>query len=158
MTIFILNLVLALAWGALTRSMTPLNILFGFVVGYLALWIASPLYHSRAYFTKIHAVLALALFFLRELILSSVQVAWDVLTPRLRAQPGIIAVPLDLEDEGAVALLSALVSLTPGTLSLDVSMDERKLYVHAMFAGDEAAVCRSIKEGMERRVKAVFAE
>ncbi len=158
MTLFVINLLLALGWCALTESFSPANILLGMVLGYGALWVVRPIFRPTAYFTKIGASLGLALFFVWELVVSSVQVAWDVVTPRARARPGIVAVPIDLDDDAAITLLATLVSLTPGTLSLDVSPDREVLYVHAMFASDPDEVRRSIREGMERRVSAVFAD
>ncbi len=63
-----------------------------------------------------------------------------------------MAVPLDARTDGQIAVLSNLISLTPGTLSLDVSPDRRTLYVHAMSVSSPDVLRREIKEGFERRV------
>jgi len=96
---------------------------------------------------------ALGVYFIFELVLSSFKVAWDVITPRHRARPGILAVPLDVRSDAAVTVLANLVSLTPGSVSLDVSEDRSTLFVHAMFIDDVEAARAEIKEKMERRVK-----
>lgn len=155
MILLMLNVGLAIGWALLNGSLTVGQLLFGFVVGYAALWIARPLHGHADYFSRLPRVLRLIGFFHYELVVSSIRVVWDVVTPPILARPGIIAVPLEPANDGEIFLLSSLVSLTPGTLSLDVSDDRRTLYVHAMFADDPEDVRQSVKEGMERRVLAV---
>lgn len=78
-----------------------------------------------------------------------------MLRPKLRQNisPAIVAVPLDVEGDFSVTLLANVISLTPGTLTLDVSDDKRVLYIHSMYGGDDPdAVRREIKSGLERRV------
>lgn len=101
---------------------------------------------------RIAGVLDLVVFFAIELTASSFRVAWDVVTPRARRSPGIVAVPLDLQSDGQITLLALLVTLTPGSLSLDVSTDRRSLYVHSMFAADPERTRQSVKQGFERRI------
>ena len=97
-------------------------------------------------------LLALGSYFVSELVVSSLKVAWDVMTPRHRARPGILAIPLDVRSDSALMALANLVSLTPGSLSMDVSEDRRTLYVHLMFIEDAQRSRAEIKEKMERRV------
>ena len=85
-------------------------------------------------------------------MLSSLRVVWDVLTPRHLSRPAIVVVPLDARTDLEIAVLANLVSLTPGTLSLEVSDDRSALYVHGMFVDDPDAFRREIKDGAERRV------
>ena len=68
--------------------------------------------------------------------------------------PGVVAIPLDARTNVEITLLANLITLTPGSVSLDLSEDRRVLYVHAMYidGGDVEAYRRSIKEGLERRV------
>jgi multicomponent Na+:H+ antiporter subunit E len=105
---------------------------------------------------RLWRLVALGAYFLYELVVSSLKVAWDVITPRHHARPGILAVPLDVRSDTAIMALANLVSLTPGSLSLDVSSDRRTLYVHGMFIDDAEGARAEIKEKMERRVKEVF--
>ena len=152
MNIFVLNAFLALSWAALVGSFTLPNLLLGYAMGYLALWVARPLFAKSTYFERVWRVLRLALLFIYELVVSSLRVVWDVITPTHLARPGIIALPLDARGEGEVLLVANLISLTPGTLSLDLSPDGQTLYVHAMFVDDPDALRRELKEGMERHV------
>ncbi len=143
------NLLLAIVWMALAGGFTLASFLTGFVVGFGALWIVQPLTGATAYHARVFAWIRLIVLFLYELVISSIAVAWDVVTPRHRARPAIIDVPLDVKSDAGILLFTNLVSLTPGTLSLDVSDDRATLKVHAMFADDPEALCRSLKSGME---------
>jgi multicomponent Na+:H+ antiporter subunit E len=156
MNLGLLNLLLALGWCAVVGSFTLVDLAVGFVVGYLTLWLVRPLYGPTRYFERFLLLPGLMLFFLGELVVSSLRVAWDVITPTLHSRPGIVAVPLDLEGDVEIALLANLVSLTPGTLSLEVSDDRRTLYVHAMFADPPEAVRQRIKDGLERRIMEIM--
>jgi multicomponent Na+:H+ antiporter subunit E len=76
------------------------------------------------------------------------------LAPASYVCPGVIAIPLDARTDAEITLLANLITLTPGSVSLDLSEDRRVLYVHAMYidGGDVEAYRRSVKEGLERRV------
>lgn len=152
MTPFVINLALAIGWAALFSAFTLPSLATGFAVGYAILWVLSPLFTDSRYCQKLFSLARLTLFFLWDLLMSSLQVAWDVLTPTQRSRPGIIAVPIEAETELEITTLANLVSLTPGTLSLDLSSDRKTLYVHAMFVDDPETIRRDIKQGMERRV------
>lgn len=91
-------------------------------------------------------------FFLKELLISSVRVAVDVIKPTIVFQPGVIAFPLRASSDMEITLLANVISLTPGTLSLDVSEDRKTLYIHAMYAADPEAVREEIREGLEKRL------
>jgi multicomponent Na+:H+ antiporter subunit E len=157
MTLFGINILLAFVWATLTADISLSSLAVGFVLGSAALWIAQPLFPGNAtYFRKGSAVIKLILYFLYELALSSVRVAWDVLTPTNLSNPKIVEVPLDVETDAEILIVTNLISLTPGSLSLDVSEDRKTLYVHAMFADDPEGVCNDIKSGMEKLVKEVF--
>jgi len=155
MSYLLLNIGLALAWAALTGEFSPANLLIGFGLGYLTLLAARRALGPSSYFGKVRLAIGFALFFLWELILSNLRVAHDVLTPRHHMRPRVIAVPLDARTDAEITTLANLISLTPGTLSLDVSADRRTLYIHAMYAADAEAVRREIKDGLERWVLAL---
>lgn len=96
--------------------------------------------------------LKIAALMVFELVVSSLAVAWDVITPRHRSRPGILALPLDVRTDLEITVFANLLSLTPGTLGMDVSADRRFLYLHAMFIDDPAAVRTRLKHTFERRV------
>ena len=152
MIVFALNVVLSLLWAAVVGSVDTSHLVVGFVFGYGVLWVSKPLLGETDYFAKGPKAIAFGAFFAWELVLSNLRVAWDVLTPRAYRRPGVVAVPLDAETDTEITLLANLVTLTPGTLSLDVSEDRRTLYVHSMFVDEPDDLRREIKDGFERRV------
>ena len=157
MNLFALNILLAFAWQALTASFSLFGLISGFLIGYGALWLAQPLFGQESpYFRRIYRVVRLVLFFLYELVVSSIRVTWDILRPQGQSNPEIVAMPLDVESDLEILLVTSLISLTPGTLSLDVSPDRKTLFVHAMFADDPEALVAELKHGMERMVKEAF--
>jgi multicomponent Na+:H+ antiporter subunit E len=157
MSLFALNILLAFVWQALSATFTLPSLLSGFVIGYGALWLVQPLFGDRSpYFLRVFRIIRLTLFFLWELLVSSVRVAWDIVTPTHYSNPRIVEMPLDVESDFEILLVTTLISLTPGTLSLDVTPDRKTLIVHAMFADDPDALVAELKGGMERMVKEVF--
>ena len=154
--LLLINVHLAFAWCAAFGTFTLGNLLIGFIVGSGALWISKPLYGDTGYFQHGRRLARLVVVFLAELVVSSVRVAWDVVTPRNRARPGIIAVPMEAKTDLEVTLLANLISLTPGTLTLDISADRRVLYVHAMFVDSREGVIDDIKSGMEKSLLEVM--
>ena len=157
MNLFAINILLAVIWASLMASFSLASLATGFLLGYLALWVAQPLFGGPSlYHRRVFRIIRLVLFFIYELIVSSIRVAWDVITPTHLSNPAIIEMPLDVKSDIEILLVTNLISLTPGTLSLDVSPDRSTLIVHAMFADDPEALVRELKDGMERRVKEVF--
>lgn len=156
MNLFVLNSLLALGFSAVLGEFSVGGFAAGFAVGFLALWITRPLYGDNSYFNRLPRALGLAGYFLYQLLVSNLRVLWDVITPRQGSRPGIVGVPLAARTDLEITLVANLVSLTPGTLSLDVSDDRKTLYVHVMFMDDIDAVRAAIKDGIERRVLEVL--
>lgn len=147
------NIFLAVIWAAVTGQVTVVNLVTGFVIGYVVLWmVRRAVGPSSSYFLKVRQVAGFAVFYLWELILANLRVAYDVVTPTHHMRPGILAIPLDARTDVEITMLANLITLTPGTLSLDVSTDRRVLYIHAMYIDDAEAVRRRVKRGYERRV------
>lgn len=150
------NLLLALAWVVLTGDFSGLNLLAGLAFGYLTLALIQSqdeaLHGYAQWFPRLVLFIG---FFFKELVQANLRVAFDIVTPPWYMKPGVIAMPLKAETEIEIAFFANLVSLTPGTLSLDVSDDRRVLYIHAMFLDDEQQLRRGLEE-MERRALALF--
>ena len=91
-------------------------------------------------------------FYIVEVVRANLRVAFDVITPTDYAKPGIVAVPLDARTDVEITLLSNLITMTPGSLSIDVADDRSVIYVHAMYVDDPDELRRQIKEDLERRV------
>ncbi len=156
MNLALMNILLALGWAAVTGSFTLVNLLFGFVLAMFSLWLTREQVGSVGYFSRSWRILVLALQFLYELAMSAYKVARLVLSPKMELKPGIFAFPLRLERDFEITLLANLITLTPGTLSVDVSDDRRTLYVHAIDCSDPEGTCREIADGFERRIMEAF--
>ncbi len=156
MRALVLNLILALVWASLIGNITPSTLAVGFVFGYLLMWWLRRLVGRTTYFEKVPQILSFTLFFLKEMVLSNVRVASDVVAWKRNSRPGIVAVPLDIRSDFEITLLATLLALTPGTFAMDVSNDRKTMYVHAMFVTDPDLLRKSIKEGLERRIMELF--
>ena len=152
----LLNVLLALAWVALTGQLTPINFGFGFALGFLLLVLARRTAGESNYFKKVWLVIRFTGFFVWQLVLANLRVTVEILTPTHTMRPAVVAVPLDLTRPAAVTLLANLITLTPGTLSLDVTPNGNTLYVHAMHVQDADSFRQEIKEGFERYIKEIF--
>ncbi|NCT18709.1 MAG: Na+/H+ antiporter subunit E [Flavobacteriaceae bacterium CG_4_8_14_3_um_filter_34_10] len=149
---FLSNILLTFVWVALTGGFEFLNFFFGFVVSFLILWVITVGSGEAKYFIIMPKIIAFLFFFLYELIKANIQVAYDVVTPTFYMTPGIVRVPLNAETNMEITLLANLISLTPGTLSLDVSDDKKVLYVHSMYISDKEKFIDGIKNGFEKRL------
>lgn len=152
MNLLLVNVILALGWGAVNGEFTLSNMFVGFVLGYLCLWLVRPLYQPTRYFVRFWAGLRLMLLFLSELVKSCLTVAKQVLLPHLSCCAGIVEIPLEVKSDIEITLLANLITLTPGTLSLHISPDRSILFIHAMSVPDPEALRQEIKSGFERRI------
>lgn len=151
-TQFLLNLLLTIVWMFLTGSLIFINFIFGYILSFLVLWLIRRNGSGRKYFKVFPRVIAFLFFFFYELVKANIQVAADVITPKFYMKPGIIMLPLDAKSNLEITLLANIISLTPGTLSLDVSEDRKVLYVHAMYIHDKDDFIEKIKNGFEKRI------
>lgn len=159
MSLLVLNLLLALVWAVLTDTLTLSGLVVGYAIGFATLWMAKPMYGDTGmYFVRLGRALYLMIYFFYELFMSSFRVAAAVLRPWTVRHSEFLEMPLDVESDIEIMLVANLISLTPGTLSLDVSEDRKTLYVHAMFAEDPEAEIKGLKAGMEHNVRRVFAQ
>lgn len=156
MSLLILNLLFAGVFMILLGSGSIGVFLSGFAIGYAALWLSKPLYQNTRYFMTLPKTINLMGYFLKELIVSNLRVLWDVITPRHINRPGIIGIPLAAQTDLEIFIVASLISLTPGTLSVDLSEDRKTLFVHVMFLDDVEKAREEIKNGLERRILEVM--
>jgi multicomponent Na+:H+ antiporter subunit E len=153
-TKFLSNILLTLIWVFLTGEYKFNNFLFGFVLSFIILWILSGAEEqsSKKYFKIVPRIISFVLFFIWELTKANIQVAYEVITPKFNMKPGIIAIPLEAKTDLEITLLANLITLTPGTLALDVSTDRSVLYVHGMYVMEKEEFITDIKQGFEKRL------
>lgn len=157
MSLLFLHLLLTLAWIALTGGFTATNFVIGFVLAIPVIWLSQRGETTFHYLIRVRRLAGFALFFLWDLVKANLRVARDVLTPRYHMRPCVIAVPLEMQStDMEILVLTTLVALTPGTLSLDVSTDRRTFYIHAMYVDNVEQFREAIKQDYERRVREVL--
>ena len=153
---FVLNILLGLAWMVLVGGYAPSDFFHGVLLGYALLWLVRDALTPSKYFLKVPDAIGLLFFFVWELVRANLKVAYEVISPKHYMVPGIVAVPIDLKSDAAITLFTSMITLTPGTLSLDVSTDRKVLYVHTMYTSDVVEFRKELKEGLERRIKEVL--
>ncbi len=154
---FMLNLGLAVAWMALTGSVSEWNFLAGMAVGAVIITVYSGATGEPSYLGRGMKLLGCLYQFLRAEVKSNFTVAYEILTPTMHQTPRIIRYSVDgLNDAHRVALASAI-TLTPGTLIVDVSPDNKWLYIHCMYAADRDEAVRGLDEIARLVQKGMFA-
>lgn len=148
------NILLAVLWATVTGTFSLGNLLVGFAIGYIVLLIARPTMGRTTYYARFWRVVMFVLRYLGELVWASLRVAYDVITPTFHMRPGVVAIPMEAKTDVEITMLANLISLTPGTIALDVSSDRKVVYIHAMYIDDDDVeqLRREIKDGLERRV------
>ncbi|WP_071393696.1 Na+/H+ antiporter subunit E [Bacillus tuaregi] len=150
-----LNFFLALTWMFLKNSYDAGSLFAGYLTGFIIIFVFRRFFNSRFYGARIVAVIHLILVLLKEIVLSNLAVLKVVLKPKLDMQPGIFALPTELTKDWEILVLSSMITLTPGTLVMKVSDDNKILYVHAMDVPDVEATISSIKHSFERLIQEV---
>ena len=148
----LLNILLAIAWVMLTGEIGWQPLMEGMLIGFVILSISRYALGTSSYVRKIPLAINFFFFFVKELIVANLVIAYDILTPKDHMKPGIVAIPLDAKTDLEITLLANFITLTPGTLSLDISKDKKTLYVHGIYVKDPEQFRTSIKIGFEKRL------
>ncbi|RSD27541.1 Na+/H+ antiporter subunit E [Mesobacillus subterraneus] len=151
----LLNFILAFVWMFLKTSYSPASFFVGYLLGLLIIYMFRRFFHTRFYLLRVVAVLNLLYIFLRELLLSNIAVLKVILRPKLNIRPAIFALPTELKEDWEITVLANLITLTPGTLVIDVSPDNKILYVHAMDVSDIDEAIQGIKNTFEKAIMEV---
>jgi multicomponent K+:H+ antiporter subunit E len=154
----LLTVLLAVVWVLLQNEFSAGMAVFGLILGIVitkgtAIW-----WPGRPQAVNVSKMLAYSLVVLWDIIVANIQVAWIVLTkPNSQLRPAWIVVPLDLRQPEAITILAGTITLTPGTVSADLSDEGNSLLVHALHTEDPDAIRDEIKDRYERRLKEIFA-
>lgn len=157
-TRIVFHIVLALLWCMMHNNFYPAT----FIVGYLLAWASTSMFKVlttyKPYRMNVWEGIKLFFIFLKEMIVANLQIAYIIITPPLNIKPGLIEYPLDLKNEGAIVLLANMISLTPGTLSVDIASDRKHIYVHAMVMETPDQMKQQIKNTFEKRIQKMICE
>jgi multicomponent Na+:H+ antiporter subunit E len=149
----LLNLFIAFLWMFLQDEFSIMTFTGGYLVGVVILFGLRRFFPKSFYLFKFIAVVKLFLLFIQELISSSILVVRQVLRPRINVTPGIITVETVLEGDREITLLALLLTLTPGSVVVEVSPNSKVFYVHAM---DIPVSSDSVMKSKKRFEKAIM--
>lgn len=151
----LLNFLIAVVWMFLNNNWSASGLIVGYVVGLALIGMFSRFWPQGFYMKKVWAIVKLLVLFIKELFKSSFVVIGQVISPELNIRPGIFAYTTELTTDWEVTILANLITLTPGTLTLDVSRDGSILYIHAMDIDDVDELCMEIRNTFEKAIMEV---
>lgn len=153
----LLTLTLAVVWVMLVNTLTLNAVVFGLIVGTIVPLLTAAYWPNRPKLSNPVRIVEFVLIVLWDIVRANITVASIILFKRnADTRPAWVTVPLDLRTPEAITLLAGTVTMTPGTVSADLSSDGRSLLVHCLHAPDPAGVVDEIKTRYERRLKEIF--
>jgi multicomponent K+:H+ antiporter subunit E len=153
-----LTLLLAAVWVMLQNQISAGMVVFGLILGTIIPQITSVWWPDRPKSIRLGKMFSYVIMVIWDIIVANLQVAWIVLSvPNARLKPAWIVVPLELKQPEAITVLAGTITLTPGTVSADLSNEGHSLLVHVLHTDDPDAVRDDIKNRYERRLLEIFA-
>lgn len=148
---------LLIVWLMLNTTLSLGHILLGSVLAIVIPLLCAPLRVPQPKVKRPLKAISYAFVVLKDIVVANIEVALLVIGPMNKIKPGFVAVPIDLTGTLPVTVLASTVTMTPGTVSADISKDEKWLYVHVLnMPNDEQEVIDLIKQRYESRVKEIF--
>jgi multicomponent K+:H+ antiporter subunit E len=152
-----LTLILAVVWILLQNDVTAGMVVFGIILGILIPWMTSIWWPDTPKGFRLGKMIGYSLVVMWDIMVANIQVAWIVLTvPNSKLKPTWIVVPLELKQPEAITVLAGTITLTPGTVSADLSDEGHSLLVHVLHTDDPDGVRDEIKSRYERRLMEIF--
>lgn len=143
-------------WLLLAGSVEPGQLLLAGLAGWALPLAGHRLVPARPAVRRLEALLRLLAMLARDVVVANLVVARLVLGPARRLRPGFVIVPLALRDPGQVAVLAAVLTLTPGSVSVAYAAARRELTVHFLHVEDAAREAQLIKDRYEKTIAEVF--
>jgi multicomponent K+:H+ antiporter subunit E len=151
-----LSLALFLLWAALTNAASAGTLLLGLLLALVLPFVVAPFWPDALRVSRPGVAVKFAARIVWDMLLANWAVARRVVGPVAKLHPAFVEVPLDLRDPFAATVLGSIVSLTPGTVSIDVDRERWVLQVHALDAPDPEMLVRQIKQHYEQPIKEIF--
>ena len=152
----LMSAVLLAAWLLMNGSASAGQVVLGAILAIAIPLVTAPLRGEQPRIRRPATVVRLGLVVLRDIVVSNLEVALRILGPESRLRPRFVWVPLDIRDPHGISALAGIITMTPGTLSAELSEDRRHLLVHALDADDERALIESIKARYEAPLIEIF--
>ncbi|MFP1644331.1 Na+/H+ antiporter subunit E [Pontitalea aquivivens] len=152
-----LTLTLTIVWLMLANAYTATSLVFGLILGIIIPILTAPYWSDRPVVRNIPMIIEYVLLVLYDIVVANIAVARIVLFMRNKdMRPAWITVPTDLTSPEAITVLAGTITMTPGTVSAELSTDGRSILVHCLHAPEPDAVRDEIKSRYERRLKEIF--
>lgn len=152
-----LTILLAVVWTLLQNEVSAGMVVFGIILGVIIPIMTARWWPDRPNSLRVGKMMTYVALVMWDIVVANVEVAWIVLTKRnADMRPNWVVIPLDLLSPEAITILAGTITLTPGTVSADLSDEGHSLLVHALDADDPDAVRDEIKNRYERRLKEIF--
>ncbi|MCX7032961.1 MAG: Na+/H+ antiporter subunit E [Arenimonas sp.] len=151
-----LSLTVFVVWLLLVATVEPAHLLLAAVLALLLPLVAQRLRDERAGMRRPLLAARLALRVLWDIVLSNIEVARRIVGRESRIHPGFVWVPLDIRNPHGIAALAGIITMTPGTLSAELSADRTHLLVHCFHLDDAAATAGQIKRNYETPLREIF--
>lgn len=151
----VVNLFISFMWMFLSENYSFQSFLVGYIIGALLLYLLNRFFPDRYYLYPIYKIIVLALIFARELILSNISIVKLVYSRKPDFEPGIFEMPIEVEENWEITLLANLITLTPGTLTVAISNDRKRFFIHAMDIDDKEESIHEIKNTFEKAIMEV---
>jgi multicomponent K+:H+ antiporter subunit E len=152
-----LTLLLILSWMLLVNQIKIGSLVMAVILGTVIPLITAPYWPKRPTLRNLPAMIGYILIVLYDIVKSNFMVARIVLfMPKSSMKSAWVAVPLDLRTPEAITVLAGTITMTPGTVTSDMSADGRTLLVHCLHAPDPDGVRDEIKSRYEARLKRIF--
>lgn len=150
------SLVLVTVWLLLNHSVSAGHVVLGAALGWLIPLFTQRFFPEPVYLGRAGVLVRFLAVVLWDIVVANFSVARLALAPVSRLRPGFVRVPVDVEDDFALTALANTISLTPGTVSAQITPDRRHILVHALDLGDESALVNTIKARYEAPLKEIF--
>lgn len=152
-----LTVLLAVTWMLLENTFSGGVFVFGLLLGLIVPIVTAAYWPDRPKLKRPARVVGYVVIVIWDIAVANVVVAWTILFKSNHAmRPNWVCIPLDLRTPEAITILAGTITLTPGTVSADLSSEGHSLLVHCLDAADPDAVRDQIKHRYERRLKGIF--
>ena len=152
-----LTLILAIVWMLLQNEVSAGMAVFGIILGIIIPWGTSIWWPDTPKGFRLSKMITYSFMVMWDILVANIPVAWIVLTvPNAKLKPAWIVIPLELREPEAITVLAGTITLTPGTVSADLSDQGHSLLVHVLHTDDPDAVRDEITTRYQRRLLEIF--
>lgn len=150
---FLLNLLLSMVWVALTGQLNYVNFIFGFVLGFFILWLIHRSANAKKdYFFRVPKIIAFIGSFFFEMLKANFEVAVEILRMKRTIQPGIVKFETLCKTDFELTMFTNIISLTPGTLVLEISSDKKFIFIHGMNLKNKERFKANLQQKIEKKL------